>query len=174
MDNQQLTGSDGGIEGGTLWKSSPFQAYPTHEKTPFFVEGVTEKWIEKPGRETSMVAVDKETGEILQLYVPPKKIKVAHDPMTYGKVLRNGKVDGLSSSAKVVLMYVAFFIKMNRCDMELYYSRSAKWCRISKTSFYNAIRELLDAEIIAIKERAQHIFWINPNYIFNGNRTKMK
>ncbi len=42
--------------------------------------------------------------------------------------------------------------------------------KISKTTFYDGLNELVDKKFIAPVENAQHWFWINPDYLWNGDR----
>lgn len=154
--------------------SSPFQAYsPYPGGNPFKVEGITERWVQKQATQSSMIAVDEETGETRRIYFPPVNMKVKHDGVTYAKLLRNTKVEELSVMGKVILLYIAFQMRVNREDVVLYWSHVCKWCGITKTPFYSGMRDLLNRDVIAIKSLKENTYWINPNYVFNGNRTKV-
>lgn len=42
----------------------------------------------------------------------------------------------------------------------------------NKNGYYNGINELLDADVIACSSHT-NMYWINTNYLFKGDRTKM-
>ena len=42
----------------------------------------------------------------------------------------------------------------------------------NKNGYYNGINELLEADVIACSEHS-NMYWVNTNYLFKGDRTKM-
>lgn len=155
-----------------LGKSDAFGAYKEHEESPFKVQGITEKWIDKPGTERMFNVEDRETGEMFVAVTPPLKRRVLHDPVPYTKVMRVD-ITKLSCNAKVLLLYIAVSIKMNKKEIRLHWKTVSEWCGYSKSSYYTAVKELLDADILAIKLKKDNSYYVNPNYVFNGNRTKI-
>ena len=42
--------------------------------------------------------------------------------------------------------------------------------KISKTTFYDGLNELVDKKFLAPVADATHWFWLNPDYLWNGDR----
>lgn len=156
-----------------MGKTGDFIAYNEYENNPFFVEGVTKRWIEKNNSVKEMQMVDQQTGEMFIAMTVPKMVMVAHDPMRYAKVLKDKDISGLSWCSKLILFYVAYNLPINKAEIILHYVSVTKWCDISKNRFYDGIKGLLDTDILAIKSKKDNSYYVNPNYVFNGNRTKI-
>jgi hypothetical protein len=150
-----------------------FSAYPEFDNNPFKPEGIGERWIEREAIRSKYVAIDEKTGEVMPLFAPPKKISVSHDAATYTKVFKKD-IEKLTGSGKLVLLYIIYHIRPLGREVEVNMRTVTKWAGMSKASFYNGIRELLDRDIVCLKHRSKQVFFVNPNYVFNGNRTKMK
>jgi len=119
--------------------------------------------------------VDKETGDVVEgesLFVATRKV-VDDDQFT--KVFHDSIKETVNVSDKainVLMVYIApmlgkdelqILFDIDECEVKTEYSRA---------TIYRALAELLDAEIIA-RTKYQWLFFINPLYIFNGDRIRV-
>lgn len=74
----------------------------------------------------------------------------------------------LNSKGRDLYLYVQNHLPKNQDYLELKISKITSSIGISRNSVVTAIKELKLAGIIASK--AQSMYWINPEFIFNGNR----
>lgn len=75
----------------------------------------------------------------------------------------------LSSAAKDMLIYVAARVQYNSDVIEL---EEEKYCRVmdvARSTFFAAKKELTNRLIIPRTSR-KNTYWINPSYLFRGNR----
>ena len=83
------------------------------------------------------------------------------DETVYGK---------LKSKGRDILLYILLRIKESTDYIEL----NPKYIRLatgmSRNSIFSGLKELKEAGIITVKQRG--IYWVNPFYIFKGNRVK--
>lgn len=75
----------------------------------------------------------------------------------------------LCNPAKAVFFYIIFHLQHNKDKIELKPDHVGKVTGMSRTSAFRAINELIDYHIIA-KAKRQSTYWVNPYFIFSGNR----
>lgn len=76
----------------------------------------------------------------------------------------------LTSIGRDILMYIIYNIKFNEDVIDLDINTVCKGINTGKTSYYRGINELKDISLLVKKEK--QIYWINPHYIFKGDRIK--
>lgn len=74
----------------------------------------------------------------------------------------------LRSSGRDLLLYVIYNIHKDEDIINLKPDKVCKEMDISKGTYYSGLTQLIDAGIICKKNIS--IYWINPLYIFKGNR----
>ncbi len=76
----------------------------------------------------------------------------------------------LKAAGRDLLLYIILQIKKD-CDfIKLQPVETMEYMGISRTTLYAGIQQLIDAGVICKKD--VKTYWINPLYIFNGNRIK--
>lgn len=76
----------------------------------------------------------------------------------------------LTSKARDVLWYITIHLTED-CDyIRLPYETLMKTCKLSRNSIMLALKELKASGLIAPK--AQSVYWINPAFLFRGNRLR--
>lgn len=140
---------------------------------PYKPEGIVQRSFEP--NEDSKLWVDPETGESYSVTKIVKGKTEMHDPMMYTKVYLSAFIhlNDLTYSAVKVFNYMVHTLKANKETIYLNCADIEAQCKISKATYYSAIKELIDAKIIARKLGSSMEFWVNPNILFNGNRTKL-
>ena len=144
-----------------------------HEETNPFVQLYTGFRIEaiwKCEKLITSVADDSErdpnnkTGTQLRAYKFERDNKVTM--FTDGLV---GMFPNLPAASKDMFMYIAARIQYD-CDyIELDEERYCKTMNTSRTTFFNAKRDLINRLIIPRSKR-KNTYWINPSYLFKGSR----
>jgi hypothetical protein len=143
-------------------------------ENPFKVEGiVTRSFIT---REDETLMVNQDDGLTYAVRPVSEHKSVEHDPMCYTKVyqLAHLKLRKLTYSALKIFNYCVYSIHVGQQIVFLNSADVMQQCDISQASFYTAIKELIEADILARKMGSSIEFWINPNIFFNGNRLKLK
>jgi len=79
---------------------------------------------------------------------------------------------GLSSSAKDMVMYIASRLPYNQDYLELTEERYCAAMQVSRRTYFNA-RQQLENRIIIERVTRKGTYWINPAYLFKGNRMTM-
>ena len=74
----------------------------------------------------------------------------------------------LSSSSRDLLSYIIYNIRTDEDSINLKYDKVCKEMCISKPTLSKAIKELVANSFIL--ERRQSVYWINPFFLFKGNR----
>lgn len=150
--------------------------YATFIISPFEIDGVSKvDWL-RHGTDTNRdIAVNQNTGEFMEI----THLGIAKEGYVDRKEFRKIYTDGIialgdfKASGLKVLMYVlqnlqkdSDLIRLNAqvCMKELGYK--------TYKSFYSGLTELLEKNILA-KQVGGDWFFVNPNMIFNGNRTKL-
>lgn len=157
-------------------KSSPkITQYITHNKTPFVVELTRKVLVPKPNHE---IMEDKATGKQYGMYEIGTTRTVPHDPAIYSKLFKNvAKImSALPDSSTKMFYYIHEHlgvgedkICIHKDDYLLYYGYKPN----NKFAYYQALEGLLEAGIIARIAGNNTCFYVNPNIIFNGDRTKL-
>lgn len=140
---------------------------------PFKPEGIVDRSF-SPNEETK-IWVDPETGESYNVTKVVTGKTELHDPMMYTKVYLSAfmHLNDLPYSAVKVFNYMVHTLRSNRDTVYLNCADIEAQCKISQASYYTAIKALIEAKIIARKVGSSMEFWINPNVLFNGNRTRL-
>ncbi len=73
-----------------------------------------------------------------------------------------------SYKTRDLVLYILLNIKKNTDYIELVQTKVCNKTNLSRNSFYSAVKELTVLNIICKKQIRQ--YWVNPKYIFNGNR----
>lgn len=75
----------------------------------------------------------------------------------------------LSSAAKDMMMYIAARMQYDTDIIELEEEKYCNVMNLSRSTFFSAKRELTNRIIIPRTSR-RNTYWINPAYLFRGNR----
>lgn len=140
---------------------------------PFKPEGIVDRSFEP--KEESRIWIDPETGESYNVTKIVTGKTEQHDPMMYTKVYLSAflHLNELPYSALKIFNYIVHTIKANKDYIFLNSADIELQCKISQATYYTAIKHLVEAKIIARKIGSSMEFWVNPNIVFNGNRTKL-
>jgi hypothetical protein len=80
-----------------------------------------------------------------------------------------GFFPGLSTSSKDMLLYIASRIQFNSDVIELEEDKYCVTMNVSRSTFFTARKELTN-RIIVPRTSRKNTYWINPGYMFKGNR----
>lgn len=114
-------------------------------------------------------AVDEKTGELLGQTVFMRTKMV--DTETFAKVYQMG-FQAFADMKPSVMKVFRFIISQLRPDNDkfnLYIEDIIEETKLHKATIYRALAVLCDREIIA-RGRSEYDYFINPMYVFNGNR----
>lgn len=173
MDEQKKDGL--AIRDHEVYKNNPYEKM----LAVYITENKKEK-IDKVLSQTGQVT-DRETGEIMKirddseldsLFVATKKY-VDRDAFTkiYHESIKHHANIG-DAAVKVLTWYIAGKLGKEELEVVFDLDECATRCNYSKATIYRALGELLDAEIIA-RTKYQWKYFINPLFIFNGDRIKV-
>lgn len=127
-------------------------------------------------KEEEVQSVDQKTGEMFYMKKIPTMKEVSHDSLVYTKVFTGGieNMYDMSVNGYKLFLYCIYNTKPNSDTIVLHTQTCMEVCKIKKTSFFQAINELKERDIIRKKEKFSYIYQINPNVLFNGNRLRLK
>ena len=96
---------------------------------------------------------------------------ISYDKDSYTKVFQRNVKEfyNLKDSSFKVFFYITQALKPKKIVVNLYKDECCKEIGISTATFYRALVELIENDFIA-KSTRDHIFFINPNLFFNGDR----
>jgi len=158
-------------------KSGPkISDYDTTTESPYVVE-LQSRYIQ-PDADHEVVE-DKNSGKVYGMYEIPKGKTIKTDNAIYSKLFR-GNTDvlmGLAEPAAKMFYYITEYIGANKdevCILQDDYLKFAGYKAKSRLTYYRGVEGLLKANIIARKTGSQSCYWINPNVLYNGDRTKLK
>jgi len=116
-----------------------------------------------------LMATDIETGELLGQTVFMRTKTV--DTETFAKVYQLGfqAFAELKPSVMKVFQYIIEQLKPDRDMFNLYIEDIIEATNLHKATIYRALGVLCEREIIA-RGRTEYDYYINPMYVFNGNR----
>lgn len=77
---------------------------------------------------------------------------------------------GLSPCTLRLFIYISYTLKENQDLIHLPHKKVCKNLEVSMPTYYKAITELMDNQILAKQKR--EYYWINPAFLFNGNRIR--
>jgi hypothetical protein len=157
-------------------KSGPkISEYDASSESPYTVQ-LQSKYIQ-PSTEHEVVY--KADGTMCGIYDIPKGKTILSDNAIYSKLFRGNTevLMGLSEPAAKMFYYITEFIGANKdevCILQDDYLQFAGYKAKSRLTYYRGVEGLLRANIIARKTGSQSCYWINPNVLYNGDRTKLK
>lgn len=149
--------------------------FPSCIDTPFVkIDDMEYKtfWTKEKPRQLT----DIDTGEVMSVVEPSKKVEGFNDTGKYTKLFTNGKLKlaELSSAGTKVVCYIMLNAIPNQEDICLHPQLVAKEMGYKdQRSVYEGLVDILKSGLIARKTGYGSYFWINPNLFFNGDRTKL-
>lgn len=124
------------------------------------------------------VVEDKESGKMYGMYELPKGATVLHDSAKYTKLFKETSLilSSLTEPATKMFYYICEHLKVGSDEICIFkddYLAFYSYKAANKFAYYRAIEGLLKSCIIARKAGSTTCFFINPNILFNGDRTKL-
>jgi predicted transcriptional regulator len=112
--------------------------------------------------------INQQTGAPAHLVMGVKK-QIDTDAFTkvYHKSIN--EVLGIPERASVLLMYIATRLHMNKMEVDFDMADAMESLNKKHTAIYRALNDLLHFGILA-RTSKHYVYFINPKYIFNGNR----
>ena len=119
---------------------------------------------------------DTTSGEVNVFRKAAKNKRVIVDKGNYVKVFKgnNEVIRKLSVRGKEFMFYLMLYIGIHSDVIVLDCGVVCEWCGWKKSTYYTALDELLEKNIIARKKGSSIEFFVNINYVFNGSRLKLK
>lgn len=74
----------------------------------------------------------------------------------------------ITSAGRDILLYIIYNVKENEDVINLKHDRLAKKVNLSRPTLIKGIQQLIDVGVICKKSQSE--YWINPLYVFKGNR----
>lgn len=148
--------------------------YGTFTQSPYSVE-LQSKYVQ-PAAEHRAVEID---GVPHGLYEIPKGKTIPVDVARYSKLFKDSGmlIANLNEAAIKMFMYIHEKLPINSdqiCITREDYLEYYGYAPTNKYTYYQAIEGLLKARIMAKQAGSTVCYWINPNILFNGDRTKLK
>lgn len=144
--------------------------YGTHTENPFMIELSktplrTKKIKMKGERLTDDFGEAVGTKDIYKLQ--------EYDPTSYTKVFHENVKEfyQLKDSSFKVFFYMTKILKPNQLKVTFYREECSESIGVSETTIYRALAELVKNDFIA-RTTKDHLFFINPNLFFNGDRVR--
>lgn len=149
--------------------------YDTTSESPYMVE-LYSKYIQPDSEHKTMQGDD---GKLYGMYEIPKGGTRPVDRRIYSKLFKGNTeaLMGLSEPSAKMFYYITEYIAVGKdevCILQEDYLKFAGYKEKSRLTYYRAVEGLLKAEIIARRTGSQSCYWVNPNVLFNGDRTKLK
>ena len=159
----------------TTKKTPKITQFASYDKSPFTI-GISKR--EVIPKADHSVMQDKETGKHYGFYPLEKGKTVDHDSAKYTKYFHGAYKSTmfLPEPANRMYHYILEHIQMGRdiiCIKQEDYLLFAGYKVTNRLNYYRGIEGLLQANIIARIAGNTTCFYINPNIIFNGDRTKL-
>lgn len=140
-------------------------------KNPF-VHDFRLKLVEKPLKKYKTVkSKDSIEGIITSYETVEETIKIEQQTKSlvyYIPYIENVLFDELKSSGRDLLLYLIYNIKPNMDFISLKLQKVSKEMKCSKPTLISAIKQLVSIGLICKKSQSE--YWINPHYMFKGNR----
>lgn len=142
-------------------------------KNPFRIQGVIEKIITTKEKDQNFV--QPTTGEVFEVKKISSMKPILHDEKSYAKLFIDcgDTLSKLSPTASKMFLYSAMQVRINKDSVFLNESDACLWCNFGRSTFHKSISDLIANGIIARKLGSYLEFWINPNFLYNGDRTKL-
>lgn len=143
---------------------------------PFTIEGLETKTFARKENKKVKEFVDVNSGEMFNVIeLKGTSTTVTIDTFKYTKLFNKNlpTVGELTVPELKVLTYITDNLVPNRDYVTVHMDECAEWCGYkSSVQVYKGLIGLIEKNIIA---RGKHsMFWINPNIIYNGDRTQNK
>jgi hypothetical protein len=132
------------------FKLSLVKVYKTYYETK--TENISDGYIGKYKEVTESFLMDSQ-----------KKTAVYHIPY-----IENVLFSEMKSNGRDLLLYVIYNIKEEEDFINLKLDRVCQQMKTSRPSLIKGINELSDVGVIAKKSQSE--YWVNPHFIFKGNR----
>ena len=158
-------------------KKSNFKEIINYEHNPYKIEGIKDRVYKT--KEDERIAVDKLTGEMLVLKNIPNNKLIKHDGASYTKVFKKElltRLSNLSAPASNMFLLIVHRLGIHSdkvCLTEDDFLGTFNYSQGSKRLYYQSVTELVDKKVIAKVNNSSRCYWINPNIIFNGDRTRL-
>lgn len=119
---------------------------------------------------------DVHSGEVNTFRKIGKSKRVLIDRSNYVKVYKgnNDLIRVLSSSGKELAFYVMLHIGIHSEIIFMDCIVVCEWCGWKKSTYYKALKEIIQVGILARKKGSKRAFFVNPNFVFNGSRLKIR
>lgn len=158
----------------TKRKSPTIKEYGSFPESPYVVE-LQSKYVQA-SPEHREVEID---GKLHGLYEIPKGRTIPVDVSRYTKLFKGTSpiLSILSDASIKMFLYIHENLGVNQdfvCIMREDYLKCYGYAPNNKYAYYQAIEGLLAADIMKKKADSTTCYWINPNVLFNGDRTKLK
>jgi hypothetical protein len=158
----------------TKRKTPKISEYESKNESPYTVE-IHSKYLQA-APEHRAVEID---GILHGIYEIPKGKTVSIDTAMYSKVFKGNTsvLMEMSEPAAKMFYYILENIQTNRdeiCILREDYLKFAGYKIGARLTYYRAVEGLLYARIISRKTGSGMCYWVNPNILFNGDRTKLK
>ncbi len=158
----------------TKKKTPKITEYPSTSESPYTVE-LHARYVQA-NPEHRAVEID---GVPHGIYEIPKGRTIAVDTAPYNKLFRGNSsvLMNMPEPAAKMFYYITEYLKVNSnqiCIMKEDYLKFAGYKPNGSLTYYRALDGLLEARVIARMAGSTTCYWVNPNILFNGDRTKLK
>lgn len=159
----------------TTKKTPKISEYETYKQSPYHIILQSKQYAPKPEEEL----FNDSKGTLYAAYKVPKNKTIVTDPKPYTKVYDGNELllASLTEPATKMLFYICGNLRPNSdevCIILAEYLNFFGYNANGRITYYRALEGLLKANIIARKVGTTSCFYINPDIIYNGDRTKLK
>ena len=159
----------------TITEKKKVSDYDATSESPFMVE-LKSSYIQAEPEHKTMYGED---GKLYGMYEIPKGHTRIVDKASYTKLFKGGTTTllAMSEPATRMLYYIIENMVVHKdevCILQEDYLRYAGYKAKSRLTYYRAVEGLLKANVIARRTGMSSCYWVNPNILFNGDRTKLK
>lgn len=159
----------------TKKKTPKITDYGSYPDCPYTVELQSKLIVPNVDHKT----MSDDDGKLYGMYEIPKGRTIIVDNASYNKVFKGNStvLMNMPEPAAKMFYYITERLKPNSnqiCIVRDDYLKFAGYKPNGNLTYYRALDGLLEANIIARMAGNTTCYWINPNIIFNGDRTKLK
>lgn len=159
----------------TISKTPKITDHVTYAESPYSVDLYVRQYAPKEEDEYIFTGED---GESYAAYKIPKNKTVVFDPRKYSKLFQGNSelLLRLSDPAMKMFLYISENLRVNKDEICIFKDEFLVFAGFNpknKVTYYRALDGLLTEKVIARKAGSTTCFFINPNIIFNGDRTKL-
>ena len=146
--------------------------FNTFSENPFHIEGLISQTRVNQGDKKVRQIVDVDTGEVMNvLKLESTASTVVVDPLEFTKVFKASapNMQNMTVAGLKVWVYITYHLKPNHDFIFLNVADIADWCNYTQVNqVYSGLVNLLLENFIAKGDK--NIYWINPNFYYNGKR----